>query len=199
MRLLLGLIGSAGAFALLLGCGSGTSEPSQRQEGQVAASDGAASDEDLIRTAMSAAPEAISRDASVVVRNLDGSTRPLRQGTTGWTCVPDRPRTPSTDPMCMNEASMRWAQALRNKQAPPTDAIGIAYMPRGNDPSNVDPHARQPEPGTSWVESAGPRLMIVGMPEQLLSSYPSGPNPDTSKPYVMWGGTPYAHLMVPVK
>jgi hypothetical protein len=25
------------------------------------------------------------------------------------------------------------------------------------------------------------------------------PTPDTSRPYVMWAGTPYAHLMIPVR
>ena len=33
---------------------------------------------------------------------------------------------------------------------------------------------------------------------ELLAGYPSGGKPDTSVPYVMWAGTPYAHLMVPV-
>jgi hypothetical protein len=32
----------------------------------------------------------------------------------------------------------------------------------------------------------------------MMSGYPTDANPDTSKPYVMWHGTPYAHLMVPV-
>jgi len=39
--------------------------------------------------------------------------------------------------------------------------------------------------------------MIVGS-ESLLRGYPSGPAPDTTRPYVMWAGTPYAHLMIPV-
>jgi hypothetical protein len=39
--------------------------------------------------------------------------------------------------------------------------------------------------------------MLVGAPESL-KGYPTDANPDTSKPYVMWPGTPYAHLMIPV-
>ena len=36
--------------------------------------------------------------------------------------------------------------------------------------------------------------------ERLLSRYPTKQAaPDTSKPYVMYGGTPYAHIMFPVK
>ena len=60
-------------------------------------------------------------------------------------------------------------------------------------------HAQQPEPGDQRIESAGPRLMIVGIPVEQLKDYPSGRNPDTTKPYVMWAGTEYAHLMVPVR
>ena len=33
----------------------------------------------------------------------------------------------------------------------------------------------------------------------VLKGYPSGAKPDTKAPYVMWAGTPYAHLMIPVE
>lgn len=199
MKLFHGFIGSASAFALFTGCGSDAPETSRPQDHQVTTSSDAPSNEDLIRTAMSAAPETISREASIVVRNLDGSIRTLRPGTNGWTCMPDRPRTPGTDPMCMDQASMQWAQALRDKKAPPKDTIGISYMSAGNDANNVDPHALQPAPGDQRIVSVSPRLMIVGMPVEQLKNYPSGRNPDTTKPYVMWAGTEYAHLMVPVR
>jgi hypothetical protein len=29
--------------------------------------------------------------------------------------------------------------------------------------------------------------------------YPKDADPDTSVPYVMWPGTPYQHLMIPIK
>jgi hypothetical protein len=40
--------------------------------------------------------------------------------------------------------------------------------------------------------------MVVGS-DSLLANYPGGARPDTSRPYVMWAGTPYAHLMIPVR
>jgi hypothetical protein len=41
--------------------------------------------------------------------------------------------------------------------------------------------------------------MIVGSDaKDMLQAYPRTPKPDPKKPYVMWAGTPYAHLMVPV-
>jgi hypothetical protein len=41
--------------------------------------------------------------------------------------------------------------------------------------------------------------MIVGGDASFYDSYPKSPKPDTSQPYVMWAGTPYQHLMAPVK
>jgi len=32
-----------------------------------------------------------------------------------------------------------------------------------------------------------------------LDTYPKGADPDTKIPYVMWAGTPYQHLMAPVR
>jgi hypothetical protein len=32
-----------------------------------------------------------------------------------------------------------------------------------------------------------------------MAGYPTSADPDTTKPYVMWAGTPYAHLMIPMK
>jgi hypothetical protein len=42
--------------------------------------------------------------------------------------------------------------------------------------------------------------MIVGAEaKSMLAAYPRDAKPDPSKPYVMWPGTPYEHLMLPVK
>jgi hypothetical protein len=40
--------------------------------------------------------------------------------------------------------------------------------------------------------------MIVNAPE-MMKGYPADAKPDTSKPYVMYANTPYAHLMIPVE
>ena len=78
-----------------------------------------------------------------------------------------------------------------------TIPVAFAVQNRGGaDPSNTDPYATKPTANNDWVKT-GPHLMIVGSKE-ILAGHPSGPKPDTSVPYVMWAGTPYAHLMVPV-
>jgi hypothetical protein len=40
--------------------------------------------------------------------------------------------------------------------------------------------------------------MLFGPPAKTLG-YTEAPDPDPTKPYIMWAGTPYAHAMVPVK
>ena len=44
------------------------------------------SDEELIKLSLSAAPEAVARDATVVAMDHDGKMRTLREGTGQWTC-----------------------------------------------------------------------------------------------------------------
>ena len=150
-----------------------------------------------IASAMSAAPRAVSAAATIVMANPDGTMKTLRQGTNGFTCMPDSPATPGPDPMCMDANAMNWAMAWMGHKPPPTDAPGIMYMLEGGtDASNTDPFAAKPTKGDDWIKT-GPHLMVVGS-SAILSGYPSGPRPDTKAPYVMWAGTPYAHLMVPI-
>jgi hypothetical protein len=40
--------------------------------------------------------------------------------------------------------------------------------------------------------------MILGPAAKTLG-YPRSPDADPTKPYVMWAGTPYEHVMIPVK
>jgi hypothetical protein len=156
-----------------------------------------ASDAALIRSAMAAAPMRVAKDATVVAMEANGSMRTLRKGTNGWTCMPDSPTTPGPDPMCMDANAMKWAGAWMGHKSPPPDVVGLMYMlAGGTDASNTDPYAETPTGRGDWVRT-GPHLMVVGSPS-LLAGYPAGPNPDTTTPYVMWAGTPYAHLMIPV-
>jgi hypothetical protein len=157
----------------------------------------AASDADLIASAMRAAPPAVAQNATIAVINPDGSMRELRKGTNGFTCMPDDPATPGPDPMCGDANAVAWAMALINHQPPPSGKVGFMYMLQGGtDASNTDPFAQKPTEHNNWI-STGPHVMIVGAPPP--EGYPARPDPDTSQPYVMWAGTQYAHLMLPVR
>lgn len=152
----------------------------------------------LIRSAMAAAPPAVARGAAIVAMGANGAMRTVRRGDNGFTCMPDNPATPGPDPMCMDANAVDWAMAWIQHRTPPSNNVGLMYMlAGGTDASNVDPYAERPTRSAPWVQT-GPHVMIVGS-ESLLRNYPSGPAPDTSRPYVMFAGTPYAHLMIPVR
>lgn len=156
----------------------------------------AAAANDPVSSAMSAAPEAVARNAAVMSAGVDGKMTMLREGTNGWTCMPDNPVTPGPDPMCGDGNAMKWAAAWIGHQTPPADTVGVLYMlAGGTDASNTDPYAQKPSEGNAWVET-GPHLMVVGS-QSVLQGYPTDAKPDTKSPYVMWSGTPYAHLMIP--
>ena len=159
---------------------------------------GASSDDQIIASAMKAAPAAVAKDATVIDVGADGKIRTVRQGSNGFTCMGDNPATPGPDPRCSDANAMEWVNAWLNHQAPPAGKVGFMYMLEGGtDASNTDPYATQPTATNHWVKT-GPHVMIVGA-KDLVSKYPRNADPDTSVPYVMWPDTPYEHLMIPVK
>ena len=157
-------------------------------------------DDQMIASAIKAAPEAVAKDAGVVTVGADGAVRELRKGTNGFTCMADNPETPGPDPMCWDANSMAWVQAWLGHKDPPANNVGLMYMlAGGTDASNTDPYATKPTAENHWVET-GPHIMIVGAASLTAEGggYSRVADPDTSSPYVMWAGTPYEHLMVPV-
>lgn len=176
---------------------SGCSKRDETPAATTSTESSAAAASDPVASAESAAPKSISAAASVISMDAGGKMTELRKGTNGWTCMPDNPATPGPDPMCMDGNALAWANAWMGHKPPPADAPGVMYMlTGGTDASNTDPYATKPTEGSDWVKT-GPHLMIVGS-AGVLKGYPAGQQPDTSVPYVMWEGTPYAHLMVPV-
>jgi hypothetical protein len=156
-------------------------------------------DAELIASAMSAAPLAVSKDATVMVAGSDGKLRMLRQGQGTFTCVPDDPSTPGNDPMCMDRNAFEWFKALLAHEKPPEGKVWLAYMLKGgSDASNDDPFASEPEKGKKWVQT-GPHVMIGGPGvTKMLDTYPATAD-DPRKPYIMFPGTPYEHVMFPVQ
>ena len=153
----------------------------------------AADDTDmLLKDALSAAPPAL-RDKVTVV---DWNNNVLQQGTSNYTCFPTPPQLSGTAPMCMDAAWMDWADAWMNKKPFEAKTIGISYMLAGDGgASNVDPYAEGMTDDNQWVVE-GPHLMIITPDKAMLDALPTDPN--NGGPYVMWKGTPYAHIMVPV-
>ena len=157
------------------------------------------SDAALIKSAMSAAPAKVAQGASIVVMAADGKMRTLREGKNGFICMPDNPATPGPDPMCMDKNAMEWAMAWIGHKTPAAGKVGFMYMlAGGTDASNTDPYATKPDANNNWVKT-GPHVMVVGADASFYDQYPKAAKPDTKVPYVMWPGTPYQHLMIPVK
>ena len=172
--------------------GNKTSTPApQAKAGPVAPP---TNDADKIKSAMSAAPAAIAANATI----MDMATmKPIRKGTNEWTCLPDMPHSPGADPMCLDRNGVLWVEALTAKKDPPKGKMGFGYMlAGGSDASNTDPFATMPAPGGKWIDT-GPHVMVLNIGD-AFAGYPTTPA-NTKAPYVMFPGTPYAHLMIPVR
>jgi hypothetical protein len=143
--------------------------------------------------AESAAPASLSKHATIL--NRDGQV--VRIGSNGWMCLPDDPNTAGTDSICMNESWRNFMDTLKNKKKPTYTQVGIAYMLQGDRPvSNTDPYATEPKPGDDWVDQLGAHIMVLLPDADTLKSVPT--NPRNGGPWIMWAGTPYAHLMIPI-
>jgi hypothetical protein len=141
-----------------------------------------------ISLAESAGPPEISKHAAIVDM---ADMKELRAGTNGWVCYAE-----PNQPMCLDKEWQKWAEAWMNKTKPKISGTGIAYMLAGDHgASNTDPYATAPTADNQWVV-APPHVMILYADHKLLDAYPT--DPKTGGPWVMWKGTPYAHVMVPV-
>lgn len=152
-----------------------------------------------IKSAMSSAPSSIAAEATVIdwPAEPDGEMTTLREGTSGWTCLPDMPATPGNDPMCLDAPWLQWADAWMNKTDVTITQMGFGYMLRGGSPeSNTDPYAEGPTDDNEWMEKGVPHLMILVPDEKMLEGLPT--TPSSGGPWVMWRNTPYVHIMAPM-
>ena len=152
-----------------------------------------------IQNAMSAAPPSISNHATILDWPAREGDQPvlLRRGTNEWTCFPDDPSTPGNDPMCVDKIWLQWVEAWMAKKDFKPTLPGIGYMLQGGSTaSNADPFATQPAPGEKWMKEQ-PHVMVI-VPGKLDPKAHSS-DPHSGVPWIMWGGTPYEHLMVPIK
>ncbi len=146
----------------------------------------------MIRSALSAAPKHIAKDAAVIGPGADGKMVELRHGTNGWTCIPDDPATPGKDPMCVDAQGLKWAQAyMSHADKPGNTAPGIGYMlAGGSDISATDPWAKS----TNHFVASPPHWMLLWPVDPQTSGLST--TPKKTGTWIMWSGTPYAHLMI---
>jgi hypothetical protein len=141
--------------------------------------------------ALSAAPADIAANAAVVEVGADGQMKELRAGTNGWVCMAH------PEVMCLDAQWQEWADAWMNKREPKVSAVGIGYMLQGDTgASNTDPFATEQTPDNQWVVTPA-HIMVLTPDAAQLDALPT--DPFNGGPWVMWKGTPYAHIMVPTE
>ena len=192
------IIGVLGGY-LVSGAKAPATTVTKTSESMTPAQSSPKTNDEKIANAMSAAPVAIAKDATILDwAAKEGDPFPsLRAGTNGWTCLPDMPPSPLNDPICVDAAAMQWFGAYLAHKTPKLAQAGLGYMLQGaSDASNVDPYATAPKNGESWV-TAPAHVMIF--PSQKLDTKVYGTDPKSGGPWIMWADTPYAHIMMPVK
>lgn len=162
-------------------------------------SHGPESDADKIADASRAAPQGLVANATI----LDWPEEPgedfkvLREGSNGWYCLPDFPHDSNYAPECFDAEWLSFLKAYLTGAQPTTKRIGLSYMLNARwAVSNTDRTATGPTPDNQWHEG-GSHLMLVVPDPAMLDWFPTEPTPEGGA-YVMFAGTPYAHLMVPI-
>jgi hypothetical protein len=143
----------------------------------------------MIASAESAGPASVTANATI--KAPDGTV--LREGSNSYTCYPQQE---IIGPMCNEPAWDALIGAMMNKKDFEATEFSVSYMLAGEGSaiggSNSDPYATDPETSDDWVKE-GPHLMILLPDRAALEGISTDPNDPV---YVMWGDTPYAHIMV---
>jgi hypothetical protein len=147
----------------------------------------------MIASALKAAPEAIT--ATATVTDLAGNV--LREGTNGFTCMPDDPGVPGDAPICLDAGWQDLISAWMNREEPPvpTEPAFIYALQGGWPTSNVDPYADGPTEDNEWLGITDPHIAVFVPDASMLEGISADPN--NGGPWIMWSNTPYAHLMIP--
>ena len=153
-----------------------------------------------------AAPSYIAKDATVLNEKMEM----LREGTNGWTCLPVNPRGMSNPengwndaheamPLCGDAEVFKWISAYLSDEIPDMDYDGYAWMLHGDmgeDNSTPKVMSKDDAKEGHWIES-GPHLMRMPKDPSSLDGMTTDFN--SGAPYVMFSGTPYAHVMYPIQ
>ena len=199
---------------LLIGCNTTPAPPAPEMEAKSQAMgepDGPhTSNEWKIWAYSTAAPSFIAANCTVV--DVDGTV--LREGTNGWTAMAANPRGMADPengwkdpheamPMVGDGPAMQWAMAYMGGKKPEMDSDGWAWMLHGDMGEDNRQHLVIDEEGVAkakadgqWIES-GPHLMLFPKDPSSLDGQTTDFN--TGAPYIMFKGTGYDHLMIPVE
>lgn len=155
-----------------------------------------------IKAFTSAAPAFIGDHATVI----GASGKVIRKGSNGWRCEPFMPmpeggfKTPhDAAPACSDSNAVAWANAYKSQQIPELESDGWIWMLHGDlGVDNFKPYTDgQKNMGHKHFIESGAHLML--MPKNPSSLDGQSTEYTSGGPYVMFKGTPYVHLMIPVE
>lgn len=152
----------------------------------------------------SAAPAFIGNSATII----GASGKVLRSGSNGWTCQSGNPRPIPENgwknaheamATCHDDEGTKWMMGYMSGTKPNMDRDSYMWMLNGdmgedNTTAGVI-NKKDAAPG-QWIES-GPHLMLMPKNPSSLDNFST--DFTTGAPYVMFAGTDYAHLMIPVE
>jgi hypothetical protein len=190
-RKLLASATTAVALLLIIGIRLGGHAESKTSQNELSAKADETTTQEKIARAMSAGPDNISKSARIIDKDALGNKVVLREGSNGFTCMPGNPNVAGDPPMCADAASMQWASDFSAHKPKPTNSVpGITYMLAGaTQRSDSDPYDTTSPPIT-----VGPHWMIIWPFDPRATGLPTKHR--DSGAYIMWAGSPYAHVHV---
>ena len=156
-----------------------------------------------------AAPAYIAANATVYDGPPAMGGNLLREGSNEWTCLPANPRGQSDPengwvdaheamPLCGDAEVFKWIGAYFAGEVPVMDKDGYAWMLHGDmgeDNTMAGVMTEEESTEGQWIES-GPHLMRMPADPATLDGMTT--DFTSGAPYVMFGGTIYAHVMYPM-
>jgi len=131
--------------------------------------------------------------AMATVKDNEGNV--LKQGNNDFTCYPE---SAGMGALCNQGQWDELIGALMSKQDFQASQVSFSYMLAGEGGalgvSNSDPYQTDPGAVDDWIKE-GPHMMII-VPREMLKGMSHDPKDPV---YVMWGDTPYAHIMVRIE
>jgi hypothetical protein len=150
-------------------------------------------DAEFIKSAESGGPDRISQKAAIARIEAKGKVVMIRPGNNGFTCTlfPDE----SNAPVCGDGRAFRWLVAAFSEQPKPPTTGGVAYMAKGGTHYETPKGeiVMRPSSTTKDVKEP-PHWMLLTPLDPATTGIPTRPNPGGT--YIMFAGTPYAHVMI---
>lgn len=150
------------------------------------------SEEDKIASAMSAAPNRISKNATI--HDSDGTV--LREGSNKWICKPGGLPGSRKYPICRDPVFVKWQDAVSKGKPFSTDTVGYSYMLAGGFAADIfDPHVKRSDAGNN-SHHEGPHMMLIMPSHDLLADQSGDPKDDDI--FVLFKGNEYEIVIIPL-